>query len=245
MRAAGVAAMIVMPAIDVREGACVQLVGGRYEDERVRLPDPVAVARRWAGEGLRALHVVDLDAATGRGSNDEVILRLLAEPGLEVQVGGGVRSEERIAQLLAAGAHRVVLGTRAIEDPVWLGELSLSFPGRIVVAADVVGRRVATRGWRHIGPQDVRDVVSGLERWPLAGLLVTAIDREGRLEGPDLELMAEIVQHARHPVLASGGITSVADLRALETRGVHGAVLGMAIYTGVIGPEALRKEFAT
>ena len=121
--------MIAIPAVDLRDGACVQLVGGEYERERVRLEDPVAVARGWSALGFRLLHVVDLDAAPGRGSNAVVVRAITAEPGLEVAVGGGIRDDSAVARLLGDGARRVVVGTRAVEDPAWLAALAERWPG--------------------------------------------------------------------------------------------------------------------
>jgi phosphoribosylformimino-5-aminoimidazole carboxamide ribotide isomerase len=139
--------MIVIPAVDLREGACVQLVGGEYDAERVRLEDPLAVAQGWARLGFTRLHVVDLDAATGRGSNAELVREIMRDCGMVVQVGGGVRDEERVERLLDDGASAVVVGTRAIEDPDWLAEMAERYPGELIVAADVRDRRVVTRGW--------------------------------------------------------------------------------------------------
>ena len=235
--------MIVMPAIDLRDGACVQLVGGSYDDERVRLDDPVAVARRWVEVGFRHLHVVDLDAALERGSNAEVIERILAIRGLDVQVGGGVRSGGAIARLLNAGARRVVLGTRAIEEPDWIEATSRAFPNTIVVAVDARGHHIVTRGWTRALETDVRDRVVELSRLPLAGVLFTAVHREGRMAGVDLELAREVIEHAALPVQIAGGVSAVEDLRALESAGAAAAIAGMALYTGRLDPQALVAEF--
>ena len=235
--------MIVIPAIDLREGACVQLVGGEYAKEQVRLDDPVWVARAWAQQGFRRLHVVDLDAATGRGENRALVRDLLSLGELEVQVGGGVRSAERIEELLDAGASRVVLGTRALEEPDWLADMTSLFPSELIVAADVRDRRIVTRGWARTLPRHVLDTVSELDDLPLAGVMVTAVHKEGRLAGPDLTLMEDIVDATHLPVLASGGIAAPGDLRALEHRGVSGAIVGMALYTGALEPRAIAQEF--
>jgi phosphoribosylformimino-5-aminoimidazole carboxamide ribotide isomerase len=235
--------VIAIPAIDLRGGACVQLVGGAYERERVRLADPVAVARDWSRAGFRVLHVVDLDAATGRGSNDSVVRDILAATDCDVQVGGGVRDADRIDQLLQDGALRVMVGTRAIEDGDWLDEMADRFPAALVVATDVRDRRVVTRGWAHTMPLDVLDAIETLNVLPLAGVLVTAVHREGQLQGTDLPLMEDVTEAAAFPVYAAGGITTVHDLRALEHRGVAAAVIGMALYTGAIDPRATAEEF--
>lgn len=236
--------MIVMPAIDLREGACVQLVGGDYAAERVRLPDPRAVAAGWAAAGFREIHVVDLDAATGRGSNRHAITSLCAMPGLRAQVGGGLRDEADIASLIDGGAARVVVGTRAIADPAWLARVAERFPRRVVVAADVRGREIVVRGWEQRTALDVTSLLHDLAALPLAGVLVTAVHREGRLEGPDLDLMETLAATTSLPLHASGGITTPADLRALASLGIARAILGMALYTGTLDPRAVAEEFA-
>jgi phosphoribosylformimino-5-aminoimidazole carboxamide ribotide isomerase len=235
--------VIASPAVDLREGACVQLVGGSFQQERVRLDDPVEVAASWARYGFSWLHVVDLDAATGRGSNLPLVREILADATVPVQVGGGVRSTEQADELLDAGASRIVVGTRALEDEDWLAELAARHPGEIVVACDVRERRVTTRGWVRTLPLDILDAVETLNAQPLAGLLVTAVHREGRLEGADLPLMEDVAEASRFPVFAAGGVASMQDLRALEYRGVAGVVIGMALYTGALDPVVVAGEF--
>ena len=235
--------MIAIPAVDIRDGACVQLVGGSYAAERVRLPDPIAVARSWTEAGFTRLHVVDLDAATGRGSNERIVHDLLASSDASIQVGGGVRSPEAIERLLSAGADHVVLGTRAIEDPDWLHEMANQFPGELVVAADVRDRRVVTHGWEKQHHRDVLDVIDELNESPLAAVLVTAVHKEGQMLGTDLFLMEDVAERSAVPVLASGGIATLNDLRSLADRGIAGAVIGMALYTGALDARDVAGEF--
>jgi phosphoribosylformimino-5-aminoimidazole carboxamide ribotide isomerase len=237
--------MLAIPAIDLREGCVVQLVGGDFDKEKVRLGDPRDVARRWTGYGFQRLHVVDLDAATGRGSNRAAVRDLLADSATPMQVGGGIRTTEAIESLLSDGAACVVVGTRAIQEPDWLREVASSNPGAIVLAADVRGRRVVTHGWTRELPRDILDLIDELSDVPLGGLLVTAVHREGQMAGTDLPLMEDVAEASEWPVLASGGISSMNDLRALEERGLAGAVLGMALYTGVLDPRLLAEEFST
>jgi phosphoribosylformimino-5-aminoimidazole carboxamide ribotide isomerase len=236
--------MIAIPAVDLRGGACVQLVGGSYDHERVRLDDPLSVARDWAGYGFRRLHIVDLDAATGRGTNEELVRDILGDRSLEMQVGGGIRSGETIERLLSEGARHVVLGTRALEEMDWLAEMTSLFPGELIVAADVRERRIVTRGWARTLPRDILDAVSDLNDLPLAGLLVTAVHKEGRLGGTDLPLMEDVAESSTAPVIASGGITTMNDLRALADRGIAATVIGMALYTGALDPRLVAEEFA-
>jgi phosphoribosylformimino-5-aminoimidazole carboxamide ribotide isomerase len=186
---------------------------------------------------------VDLDAATGRGRNDEVIRDLLRESDVPVQVGGGVRDEARIERLLEEGATWVVIGTRAVEDEDWRHEMASLFPGRLIIAADVRERRVVTKGWAETSRLDVIDFVQELGTIPLAGVLVTAVHREGKMQGTDLPLMEDVAEASAWPVFASGGVTSLEDMRGLEHRGLSGAVLGMALYTGVLDARRLAEEF--
>ena len=235
--------MRVFPAIDLRGGACVQWVGGVPEAEKIRLPDPVEVATRWKAAGFKALHLVDLDAALGTGSNAGVIATILKDSGLEAEVGGGVREAESIQRLLDLGAHRVIIGTRALEDPRWLEEMAFRFPGKLMLGADARGRQVVTRGWTRTLTQDVGALVAGVDPLPLAGILVTAVHVEGREGGTDLALMSELVETSGHPIIASGGIASMDELRQLSAAGVAGAVLGMSLYTGRIDAAAAAREF--
>ncbi len=237
--------MIVMPAVDIRDGACVQLVGGDYLVERVRLPDPDLVAQGWRVAGFTEIHVVDLDAATGRGNNDTAVAAVVSRLGGGVQVGGGVRSTERVATLIDSGVDRVVVGTRALEDPAWLATITGEYPGRIVVAADVRGRNVVARGWTTGTGRTIDQVLAALEPMELAGVLVTAVHVEGSLGGADLELVGWAVKQSRHPIQASGGIRGLDDLRALRAAGAAGAVVGMAFYTGGLDREAVAAEFGT
>jgi phosphoribosylformimino-5-aminoimidazole carboxamide ribotide isomerase len=235
--------VIVIPAIDLRDGACVQLVGGDYAEERVRLDDPIAIAVQWAELGFAALHVVDLDAAVGRGDNSSIVAEMIGAVGVPIQVGGGVRDDAALDRLLSLGAERVVAGTRALEDPDWLERAALRLPGRIVVAADVRDRDVLTHGWTRVHPEPFGVVMERLSGLPLAGVLVTAVHQEGRMTGPDLDLSREAAALVPHPMYASGGISGVVDLRALATTSVAGAVIGMALYTGALDARQAALEF--
>ena len=235
--------MIAIPAVDLRDGACVQLVGGEYAAERIRLPDPLAVALDWERQGFQALHIVDLDAATGRGNNRKVIEQLLDRTDLTVQVGGGVRDREAIQWLVDAGATYVVVGTRALEDHEWLAEMADEFPQQLIVAADVRERKIVTRGWTRTMHLDIDEAMERLSALPLAGVLVTAVHKEGLMGGADLALMEDVADATSLPVIASGGIATDADLRLLDDRGVAAAVLGMALYTGALDARAIAEEF--
>lgn len=236
--------MIAIPAIDLREGACVQLVGGSYEAEQVRLDNPAAVASRWERAGFQRLHLVDLDAATSRGDNSSIVRAILHATTADVQAGGGVRDADTIEYLLRAGARHVVLGTRALEDPVWLSEMASIFPETLIVAADVLERNIVTRGWRHVTDCTVMDILDDFNQLPLAAVMVTAVHKEGLMQGADVRLMKDVAEQSRHPVIASGGIGSVEDLRALEQCGIAAVVIGMALYTGALDASRIAEEFA-
>lgn len=235
--------MIAIPAVDLRDGACVQLVGGSYADERVRIANPLDAVQRWTDAGFTRLHVVDLDAATGAGDNIALIERIIATTTLEVQVGGGIRTTSRLDAVLECGASRVIVGTRAVDDPDWLAETARANPQRLILAADVQQRKVVTNGWRREESRDVADVIRGVVALPLAAVLVTAVHREGQMSGTDLDLMEEAAGIATVPLIASGGIASVGELRALAERGVGGAVLGMSLYTDALDAGAVAEEF--
>lgn len=235
--------MIAVPAVDLRQGRCVQLVGGRPEDERVSLPDPVAQAQLWWETGFRALHIVDLDAALSQGDNRKVIRQVVEGTRAQVQVGGGIRDEEAVAEILSLGADRIIIGTRAIDDPGWLAALSQQYPDRIVVAADIRDGIVLRKGWTESSGIPVIDLLGALTDLPLAGILCTDVSREGRMEGMDLPGARGIIRGSPHPVWMSGGITTMEELRGLDAAGAAAAVLGMAIYTGTLPAARVAEEF--
>lgn len=235
--------MIAYPAIDLRGGRAVQLVGGRPDHEHVSLADPVAVAARWVSIGFRALHVVDLDAALGDGDNRAVIETLIRDAGVPVRVGGGIRDDGAADALLDAGADRVIVGTRAVEDAEWLRGLAQRHASRVVVAADVRDGHVLTRGWTATSGTPVDAFLRSLDALPIAGVLVTDVGREGRMTGSDAAAFAGLARASTHPLVAAGGIAAIDDLRALDRAGAAGAVLGMALYTGAVDGAAVAREF--
>jgi phosphoribosylformimino-5-aminoimidazole carboxamide ribotide isomerase len=241
--------MLAIPAIDLSNGHAVRLAGDGGRTQRVDIGDPRDIARRWIGHGFQRLHVVDLDAASGRGSNPGLVRDLLQDGTVPIQVGGGISKSDAVDRLFEDGARWVVVGTRALEDADWLVGLADANPGAVIVALDVRERRVLAnnaREWTRVLPRDVLDVIEDLARASLAlgGLLVTSSERAGQLVGADLPLMEDIAEASAWPVLVAGGIATMSDLRALEGRGVAGAVIGMALYTGAIDPRAVADEFA-
>ncbi len=232
----------VIPAVDLRDGHCVQLVGGAYDAERVRLPDPVAQALKWERMGAPVLHVVDLDAATGRGDNSILVKAILDALTIPVQVGGGVRSAEAVATLLNAGAARVVVGTKAVTDRAWLAEVADAHPYRVVVAVDARGDEILVKGWSEGSGVSLIDYARDIDPFPVAGILYTDVAREGQLGGPNNDGVARLAASVTRPVIASGGIADVADFDSLYQAGAWGAVVGMAAYTGRIDMEKALKR---
>ncbi len=237
--------MRVIPALDIRQGACVQLVGGDFGEERVRLEDPVSVARDWESAGFTTLHIVDLDAARGEPSNSAIVRAVISGTNARVQVGGGVRDETAVAELVDAGASAIIIGTRALADPDWLGALTAQYPVKLIAALDVRDGIPVVDGWRRAASIGFDHAMSYFEPLPLAAILVTAVHREGLLQGPDIPLVQRAVAATSHPVIAAGGIGSVDDLRALRDTGASATVVGMALYTGAVDPKALTGEFIT
>ncbi|MDX1647235.1 MAG: 1-(5-phosphoribosyl)-5-[(5-phosphoribosylamino)methylideneamino] imidazole-4-carboxamide isomerase [Longimicrobiales bacterium] len=237
--------MIVAPAVDLKGGRCVQLVGGEPDEERVSLPDPVSVARSWSEKGFEVLHVVDLDAALGHGENGEVIDDILRERRMEVQVGGGVRSEERIEQLLDAGVARVVIGTRALDEPAWLADVADRYPGRLMIALDTREGLVLRKGWTEATELRAERYLPELADLPLAGVLSTDVGREGRLSGIDRDGCRRVIEASPHPAWISGGITTLEELAFLAAAGAHGVVLGMAVYTGALDTVTLAERWGS
>ncbi len=236
--------MIAIPALDLRDGACVQLAAGSYDREVIRIPDVIGVELAWRQYGFHHLHVIDLDAISGRGTNAELIRTILSRTEAEMQVGGGVKTREVIQELLNEGAEWVVIGSRALEDPDWLAEMSGLFPGSIIVAADVRDRKVLAQGWARARPMLVLDLIDELNRLPLAGLIVTASPDEDVAGGSHLSLMEDAAESADFPVLAAGPFSSINDLRAIADRGVSAAIIGTALYAGGMDPQIVAEEFA-
>jgi phosphoribosylformimino-5-aminoimidazole carboxamide ribotide isomerase len=235
--------VIAAPAVDLKGGRCVQLVGGRPEEERVSLPDPVAAALAWYDTGFATLHVVDLDAALGSGDNLELILEIVAATRATTQVGGGVRDDARAERLLEGGADRIIVGTRALDDHEWLQALARAYPGRIMVALDTRDGRILRRGWTEESPLELARYLPGLAALPLAGILSTDVGREGRLQGIDRNGCGKIIAASPHPVWASGGVTTTEELEYLDGAGAGGVVLGMAIYTETLDPTVVATRW--
>jgi phosphoribosylformimino-5-aminoimidazole carboxamide ribotide isomerase len=225
------------PAIDLRDGRCVRLYQGDYGRESAYGTDPVAVAQDFAAAGVRWIHAVDLDAArTGEPVNRAVIAAIadaVAPRGVAVQAGGGVRDQASAEELFAAGVRRVVLGTAAVDRPELVRELAAAYPGRVAVGLDAREGEVAVRGWTERSGRTIDDLLAEYEDAGVAAVVVTEIERDGTLAGPDVELFARVRDATPLDVIASGGVGSLADLESLATLGLAGVIVGKALHDGV------------
>ena len=228
--------MEIIPALDLKSGRCVRLYQGDFAQETIFSSDPLEVAQRWQGEGAGRLHIVDLDgAATGEQTNYDVIRDLVSSLQIPVQVGGGIRSRESAQSLLGLGVSRVVLGTAAIEAPSLVEDLCHIYGGKqVVVAVDSRDGYVATRGWTEASSVLASDLVRSMGALGVARFLCTDISRDGTLTHPNFGALRQLVRGTSGAILASGGISSVDDIRELTGIGVEGAILGRALYTGDI-----------
>lgn len=226
-------ALELLPAVDVKDGHAVRLVQGELARETI-YGDPLEVALDFQNAGAQWLHLVDLDAAFGRGNNAELLARVVGELDIDVELSGGIRNDETLARALATGCKRVNLGTAAMEDPEWTSRVVAQYGDRIAVGLDVRGRTLAARGWTKEGG-DLYEALERLDRDGCARYVVTDVDRDGTLTGPNLELLKSVCAATDRPVVASGGISSLADIAALVDLipiGVEGAIVGKALYAG-------------
>lgn len=228
--------MRVIPAVDVMDHQVVQLVGGVPGSQQVVMPDPVSVAEMWVSKGAGYLHLVDLDAAFGKDGNIPVFERIIRESGVPAEVGGGIRSTEAVDGLVSAGADRVVVGTKAVKEPDWLTEIADRHPGRIVLSLDTRGGRIAVKGWQESAQRTVSEMFDIIRDLPLAGVLNTNVDVEGQRNGIDEAQARSFISECPCPVISSGGVTSRRDAEILSDAGAEGAVVGLALYTGIIRP---------
>jgi len=236
-------AFTLIPAIDLRGGRCVRLRQGRLEDETVFSEDPVATARGWQAQGAPRLHVVDLDGAFGgRPAQTDLIRAIIAALEIPVQVGGGLRDAATVQRVLDAGARWAVVGTRAALDPVFLGEICGAFPGQIIVSVDASDGKVAVDGWKRVLELDATSLARDAAAAGAAAVLYTDIARDGTEGGPNIWSTEAVARAAAIPVLASGGVGSLDDIRQLATiPGVEGAIVGRALYSGAVD---LRRALA-
>jgi phosphoribosylformimino-5-aminoimidazole carboxamide ribotide isomerase len=231
--------MLLIPAIDLKDGKCVRLRQGRMEDETVFGDDPVAVAERWVKAGARRLHMVDLNGAFAGKPVNAAAIRAVAEafPDLPIQVGGGIRDEETVQAYLDAGVQYTIIGTAAVSAPHFVNELCAEFPGHIIVGLDAKDGKVAIDGWSKLSHHSVIDMAQRFENDGVEAIIFTDIGRDGMMNGVNIESTVELAQAIHIPVIASGGITSIDDIQTLcsvADEGIMGAITGRAIYEGTL-----------
>lgn len=225
--------MELWPAIDLRGGCCVRLQQGDYGRETVFGEDPVKTVKQFVSSGSRRLHIVDLEGAKdGAAIQANLIGEMVAAAGVPCQVGGGIRSRNIIEAYLEAGVSRLVIGSVAIEHPTLFAELALAFPHTLVLGLDAREGKLASRGWIETSTQQAVEVAAKSAELPLAAIVYTDIARDGMLQGPNLPALEAMVQASPHPVVASGGIADVDDLRAVAATGASGCIVGRALYDG-------------
>lgn len=225
--------MQIWPAIDIRGGRCVRLVQGDYEKETVYGSNPADMAVRFQADGAAGLHIVDLDGARdGNNPNEVPIAGILNEVSIPCQLGGGIRSEEVIRKYLDMGIERLLIGTMALTDSTWFGQMCEKYPDRLLVAIDARDGCALTDGWQKTSTTRAVDLATGLAENRIAGIVYTDIAKDGMLSGPNIDAMKEMVEAVNIPVIASGGVTTVDDISALASVGVEGCVIGRALYEG-------------
>ncbi len=231
--------MLVIPAIDLKDGQCVRLRQGRMDDDTVFSDDPVATAGRWVEAGAKRLHIVDLNGAfEGKPMNAQIIHRIAeAYPDLSIQIGGGIRDEETIETYLNAGVEFVIIGTKAVTAPHFVSEVCVEFPGHIIVGLDAKEGKVAIDGWSKLSHHDVIDLAQNFEQNGVSAIVYTDISRDGMMQGLNMEATVKMAQAIHIPVIASGGVTTIDDIKALcevADEGILGAITGRAIYEGTL-----------
>ena len=235
--------MVVIPAIDLKDGRCVRLRQGDMNQETSYSQDPPAMAKHWESLGAQRLHVVDLNGAIdGRPKNFDHVLAITRAISIPVQVGGGIRSLETIREYLSSGVNKVVLGTAVLENPSLLEEASREFPDRILIGVDVKDGKIAVHGWTNVSKFTPDEVFHNLRSYALAGVIFTEISRDGMLDGPNLPALEHAAKISPFPVIASGGVTRVDDIHAVKKLGpkISGVIVGKALYEGTLTlPSAL------
>lgn len=225
--------MIVVPAIDLRQGKCVRLRHGKVEDETVYSNDPVAMAKKWAASGAKRLHVVDLDGAlTGEMKNLSLALKIKQETGVFVQLGGGIRTLEKIDEILNAGIDRVILGTVVFEEAGLAQQAFAKYKGKIMVAIDANKGIVATRGWKETSGFPLVEALAVVEKLGAEDIIFTDIGRDGTLEGANVDAVKMVMVQTKLKVFASGGVSTLEDIKELKAIDVPGCIVGKSIYDG-------------
>ena len=237
--------MRIIPAVDIKEGRCVRLVQGKADQETVYSNDPLSMANHWDEEGAQTIHVVDLDGAfQGSPINSEIVKKIIYSSSVDIQVGGGIRTLEAIEKYVKAGAYRVILGTIAQKEPEFVEEACRRFPNKIIIGIDAQNGLVAVKGWVEVSEQKATDLAQKMKSFGIAGFIFTDISRDGMLQGPNLESIKEFAECAQLPVIASGGVSRLEDIKKLaklESYGVEGVIIGKALYDKTISFKEARE----
>ncbi len=235
--------MILYPAIDLKDGKCVRLTQGDMAQAKIYNEDPAEQAMAFEKAGFSYLHLVDLDGAfQGKPANEHAIKSILSHITMPVQLGGGLRNMDVIGKWLSAGVSRVILGTVAQKNPIFVKEVCRQFPDQVVVGIDAVKGKVAINGWKDVTAQDATELAQKFEDAGVAAIIYTDIDRDGAMQGPNIEETVALAQSVTIPIIASGGITSKADIDAYRTHevdGIEGVIIGKALYEGTVKPEEI------
>jgi phosphoribosylformimino-5-aminoimidazole carboxamide ribotide isomerase len=227
--------MYIIPAIDLRDGKCVRLIQGRYNHQITYRDDPVKQAQEFISAGAKWLHIVDLDGAkAGKPVNTDTISAIAALGQLKIEVGGGLREEASIKQLLDMGIERVIIGTKAVSDFEWFSEMAKKFSGKIALGLDARDDKVATDGWTKSSSESLLEFATRAAKLPLAAIIYTDITKDGMMAGPNLERTKMLAEMVRVPVIASGGIRETADIKKLAELGVEAVIIGRALYEGTL-----------
>ena len=229
--------MLLIPAIDIKNGKCVRLRQGNMGDETVYNDDPVAMATKWVDLGAKRLHIIDLDGAvSGRPVNADIIHDIAEEhPDIEIQAGGGIRDEDTIQTYLDVGVNYVIIGTRAVTTPHFVSDICLEFPGHVIVGLDAKNGKLATNGWSKLSHHDVIDIAQRFEQDGVSAIIFTDISRDGMMSSVNIDTSVELARAVTIPVIASGGVKDLDDIKALcsvAAEGIAGAITGRAIYEG-------------
>lgn len=223
--------MILFPAIDLKDNKCVRLTQGKFELMNVYSDDPVEMAKKWESLGAEYLHVVDLDGAKDEGFNNRKSIEKIAKSiKIPMQTGGGIRNSERIKNLIEMGVQRAIVGTMAIENQELLTELAAVYKEHLAVSIDAFKGKVATRGWQDVGNVDSVEICKFLEKIGISTLVYTDISKDGMLSGPNFEIYEELSRNTKLHIIASGGVTSIEDIKKLSSMNMYGAIIGKALY---------------
>jgi len=235
--------MLVIPAIDLKDGQCVRLLQGKKDAVTAYSDDPAKTAKRWESYGAKLIHIVDLDGAfTGKQANLDAIIKIRQSVKIPLQVGGGIRNIGNVMNLFSAGIDRIIIGTAAIEDPEFLTYACRNYPGKVLIGIDAKDGMVAIKGWEEVTSLSAKDLVRRLEIFGVAGIVYTDISRDGMLSGPNIEATRAIVEGVQIPVIASGGVSCIDDIKNLmQIENLWGVITGKAIYAGAMDlKEAIR-----